>query len=541
MTDQAKRAEQKRREATVLLAERWGRGSRQEADARALLGPLRGLRLFDQLAWLADRVARLDPKDAKVRRLQTQALIEIGHPTAAAEVARAALRGLPESDPEWSELWGLLGRAYKQILIDSHDPGDWLGQEALKTAIAAYARPFRRDPGNCWHAVNLIAMSAFARRHGWKTPGLPDPLELAGQVIGQLDTKIARDGRQRCDKWDFANLFEAHLATGNLDAVEEYLGHYLAAPDLESFDVASTLRQLAQLWGFKDTDDKRRQGILQSLHTRLLSLPGAQISYSPQELAEIAASEARRGQLEKILGAEGTQSYGWWKKGLSRAASVGAVYSDSAKRTGTCFLVRGEDFGVEPGPYVLTNAHVVGEAGRGGALRPQDATVVFEALEDRKVFRVNPKIVRFSPVDRHDACLLRLVEPPPPAVEPLPLAFTLPLVPDLTEEEAAEPGADKMRVYVIGYPAGGGLEFSFQDNELLDHEGPTAERPCRVHYRAPTEEGSSGSPVFNRGDWEVIALHHLGGELSRLNGKPGSYPANEGISIFSIAADFKSR
>ena len=97
------------------------------------------------------------------------------------------------------------------------------------------------------------------------------------------------------------------------------------------------------------------------------------------------------------------------------------------------------------------------------------------------------------------------------------------------------------RVYVIGHPGGRELAFSFQDNELIDHEGPPAGKPpiagvCRVHYRAPTEGGSSGSPVFNAGLWEVVALHHNGGKIGmpRLNGKAGTYAANEGIAIGSI-------
>ena len=59
---------------------------------------------------------------------------------------------------------------------------------------------------------------------------------------------------------------------------------------------------------------------------------------------------------------------------------------------------------------------------------------------------------------------------------------------------------------------------------------------CRVHYRAPTEGGSSGSPVFNARLWEVIALHHKGGKIGmpKLNGVAGEYAANEGISIHSI-------
>ena len=114
-------------------------------------------------------------------------------------------------------------------------------------------------------------------------------------------------------------------------------------------------------------------------------------------------------------------------------------------------------------------------------------------------------------------------------VAPLPLATALP------------PVQNNAKVYIIGYPRGQDLAFSFQDNELLDHEGPPGGAQqipgvSRVHYRTPTEPGSSGSPVFDAKGWEVIALHHKGSKdgLPRLNGKAGSYAANEGVSIASI-------
>ena len=113
-------------------------------------------------------------------------------------------------------------------------------------------------------------------------------------------------------------------------------------------------------------------------------------------------------------------------------------------------------------------------------------------------------------------------------LDPMRLAEALPIVED---------GA---RVYIIGYAGETDLAFSFQDNELLDHEGPPGGNPqikgvSRVHYRAPTEPASSGSPVFNAG-WEVIALHHIGlkADMPKLNGKGGSYAASEGISLLSI-------
>jgi V8-like Glu-specific endopeptidase len=73
------------------------------------------------------------------------------------------------------------------------------------------------------------------------------------------------------------------------------------------------------------------------------------------------------------------------------------------------------------------------------------------------------------------------------------------------------------------------LQISLHDSVLLDIDND--ER--LVHYRTPTDPGSSGSPVFNA-LWEVMALHH-GGSAStpRLRGE-GTYEANEGISLSAI-------
>jgi len=57
-----------------------------------------------------------------------------------------------------------------------------------------------------------------------------------------------------------------------------------------------------------------------------------------------------------------------------------------------------------------------------------------------------------------------------------------------------------------------------------------------VHYRTPTTNGNSGSPVFVETQWRAVALHHSGSaQTGKLNGKSGTYDANEGISLASIS------
>jgi V8-like Glu-specific endopeptidase len=74
-----------------------------------------------------------------------------------------------------------------------------------------------------------------------------------------------------------------------------------------------------------------------------------------------------------------------------------------------------------------------------------------------------------------------------------------------------------------------------QDNLLLDWNKRL------VHYRTPSEPGSSGSPVFDD-QWRLIGLHHAGrSDMPRLDEKPGTYEANEGINILAIAEAIKQK
>jgi hypothetical protein len=334
---------------------------------------------------------------------------------------------------------------------------------------------------------------------------------------------------QERDEWFLPTLAEASLGLGDWDVVERNVKAYAALPDAKAFQIASTLRQLTQVWDLESVDVRGR-ALVDILRARLMTLPGGELTLGPAQLQRVAAQPMPdQGQLEAVLGEQGPKTYRWWKTGLARARSVAAVRHRMGNRVGTGFVVRAGDVGLAPPDelLVLTNFHVVNEHGASPGIRPEEAEVVLEAVDADRAHGVTGIVWRSTP-ERHDASLLR-VSPALEGIEPLPLAASLPVL----ERDA--------QVYVIGHPGGRDLAFSFQDNELLDHEGPPAGKPpipgvCRVHYKAPTEGGSSGSPVFNAGLWEVIALHHKGGKVGmpRLNGGEGSYGANEGISLRSI-------
>lgn len=80
------------------------------------------------------------------------------------------------------------------------------------------------------------------------------------------------------------------------------------------------------------------------------------------------------------------------------------------------------------------------------------------------------------------------------------------------------------RVNIIQHPQGRRKEVVLQDN--------TIERVKQtvLLYRADTQTGSSGSPVFNNG-WELVALHHAGGER---DAESNAWLNNEGIRISCI-------
>ena len=81
---------------------------------------------------------------------------------------------------------------------------------------------------------------------------------------------------------------------------------------------------------------------------------------------------------------------------------------------------------------------------------------------------------------------------------------------------------------VIQHPRGRRKEIALQDNVIDDV------RTNHVRYTSDTEPGSSGSPVFDN-SWDIVALHHAGGEFSN-----GKWVNNQGVRMDRIVAHLKS-
>lgn len=487
--------------------------------AKAFLQVLRSKRLFELLVDAAEACVQNDLNDPQIVVWQAQGLIETGN----ASAARTLLAKLvPTGNDMFCELHGLLGRSWKQTFFDSEDKSSPEVLNALTTSFREYKTSY--DAGSPWAGVNLLALSAFAKQNGIQLPADIDPRQLAIAILGLLETGEP-------DKWYHASRAEAYLAMDELEKARIEIGKYIQAEDTTAFELLSTQRQFTELW---QLDNQRPQGlaIIQALQAGLAQRwQQGHVELPPDEVRRtLDAARPSDQQLEAVLGEEGPIAYESLMQGLATARAVGVIRHTARGRMGTGFLVRGGALIPALGNelVVMTNAHVISDPpGMAGSVAFAASTITFEAVDRNTAYEFE-KVLWQSAVKDLDCTLLRLKKQPE-GITPLEIAPDIPAM------------DQKPRVYVIGYPGGRDLALSLQDNVLLDHEGPPQGTPlraniCYLQYRAPTEGGSSGSPVLES-SWQVIGLHHAGGKkMKKLNGQDGTWPANEGILMKSIMA-----
>lgn len=512
LQDIAKEAGRYDRPATEVLVRKAIDAARRGAvlDGRELktaLTALRDNRWFDLLREAGDALILAGDERPAVHKLYAQALIDTGVISAAVpflERLAATSQGF-----ERDEARGLLGRAWKQAYVNEGALTKDVAKTVIERSLEQYYTPYVENRDNLYQGINAVAMLCRAERDGVAVSGAyPDPRELATAIRNRV---LELDEINRAQPWDYATAAEASIALKEWDAALKWMNRYM--PDANAFAAAGTLRQLKEVWQLGANDDDEGGPLVHLLEANTLKKQGGQSvasssgsAFSPESLHR----QLLHKNLQAVLGTESYKTLEWYRKGLVRAANVA--------RIGTLFYTFGTGFLVElDGQQLLvTNHHVVPDK-----LTYDRAYVTFEAREDdKRRYRIEEQLWT-SRIDDLDATIVRL-DKPVEGIEAYPFCEKVPPL---------DPPA---RVYVIGHPKGGSMSFSIADNILLAHKEP------KLQYRAPTDPGSSGSPVFDD-EWSLLALHHAGGaDMPKLDGE-GVWPANEGLDINKVFERFRAR
>ena len=531
----------------------------EQDDIRAVLAGLKSARAFDLLAKTADRSLARMPDDATTRRLYGQALIDSGQMYAGIEILKSALAIKPLEEAERDEINGLIGRAHKQIYVDhvpdASTPANIKDQfkRNLQLAIDHYAEGYNADiPNqNHWHGINLAALLVLARKdghHDIKNPTGLEPEDIASRTILRLEPQAATTN----DHWVLATLAECYLVRGDVERASQYFGQYIRHPRADNFALSGTVRQLEQVFRLSPGEGEGGK-ILAALKEAQIAAPEGKFSLdgdSLKELGKFAGTAEHKRFSETIVPGGGYVKLGLLQIVVGRAAAIAALCNPSGATQGTGFIVRGADLKPDWGNdlYLVTNAHVLSDQNltdfeSEAPLRPDTVRIVLEGAGGMHL-ECAPKARWQSAIAKHDVVIVPL-KGDLKEVKPLPLCSPgIRLQPGDPDKE--DPHNSASRVSVIGYPLGGPLSLSVvgsingANGMLVDLGSRTKGEPdpTYLHYRAPTEPGNSGSPVFETESWTVIGLHHEGFDRfdgrPKLDGKPGKSYANEGISIHSI-------
>ncbi|HSF86607.1 MAG TPA: serine protease [Acidimicrobiia bacterium] len=493
--------------ATAVAAVREATWAKQldEEQVQEVVARLQRRAEFDHAVAIGDAAIATRRATVATRRRYSQALIEIGALHAAELELEAILDGGHTTAKEQGEAQGLLGRLRKQRYIASGDPED------LQAAIAAYFEGYQGGTDVQWHGANLLALIARAGREQADLPlGLPALEQLADEVLAEVERVPAN---QR-NIWTRATEVEARVAKGETDAARHVAQDLANSKGVDNFELQSLRRQLLEVWQLEDTDP-----VILAISDRTLQLgSGATLDLPESPM-----------KLEKILGTALPIGYNNLMKGLRAAESVCKITDAAGEGWGTGFLIRGslvhESLGDDP--ILVTNAHVISSIPGESQLQAVEAQAHFEVTkgaDGEPLVITGLTEIWTSAIRKRDVTLLRFDTEVPELPQPIEAA---PVLPPVTE------GAF---VYVIGHPAGGGVKFSIRGNDLLSYDPES----IKVHYTAPTEGGSSGSPVFSSA-WQLMAVHHAGNEqMKRLDDPTKTYKANEGITLESIRAEFEA-
>jgi hypothetical protein len=451
---------------------------------------IRRKRLFADLEHAASLFGMAGKEDPVIRRQWCQSLLDQGRVLQALAALNLMSQKYSDEPAEGPEIRGLIGRAYKQLFVEDSDA------ESLRAAISAYRFDWERRQGDHrWHGINLVSLLLRAKRDDISVENGLDAAEIAHQIHDDIEEQGATG------IWDYATSMEVAIAQQDERAILTSAKKYIQHPDADAFELASTLRQLKEVWSLEGTDIGNK--LLPVLEYAVLQREGGAVH--PTQLGKVPVGEG----FEAVYGTEATVKLQWIDTLYRSCTAVGRIGNTATgDPVGTGFLMSGADLCSRwgNGPFFLTNSHVISlDPVDEAPLRPLQAEVEFTRLNGRPRVRLGELVFSSQRIEM-DISILQII--PPPDAGKLELCPTLPKI----------SGTLMQRVYVVGHPKGQELAVSLYDNSLAECSRQY------VRYRSPTEEGNSGSPVLDR-QLSCFAIHHRALKEKQLN---------EGIALEAV-------
>lgn len=498
-------------------------------EAERIMTKLRGAMLFSLMQKVGNAFVITGRGSFTIHRQFAQAAIEQKQFDLAIFILNDLIQRTSVSEDkkavsENAEAKGLLGRIYKQLFVTAFNEGTKMAKDYLEKAFGCYYQVYQvNDEEYLWQGVNALALICRAKKENLDIKDPPDYKLLAEKIKNIVAEK---EVAEKALAWDFAIAAEACIALDQWHEALEWTEKYVQHSDISFFAISGTLRQFREIWQLDKVPEAAQ--ILFLLNQSLA------IKTQVENQSTTKTALKKTDDYESNFGDDTIKTLEWYQEGLARCNAVARIGVEASKGIGTGFLLRGSVLTKKLGDdfVLLTNEHVINDDPEiKDTLRCEDAKVIFEKVGMKEIFGVE-KTYSVSDRSKLDVAIVQFFQKDQQRIneigqasEPFPVAKALPIV------------EKTQRIYIIGHPGGETLSLSLQDNELLDHEAPAP----RIHYRTPTEKGSSGSPVFNR-IWKLIGIHHKGGEMMpRLNNLQGTYKANEGIWIQSIINDLQTQ
>ncbi|MGF1508379.1 MAG: trypsin-like peptidase domain-containing protein [Myxococcota bacterium] len=477
-----------------------------------------------------------------VRTLEAQALIDTSQLHTALQKLNDLKASLPAAGPntDRSETLGLIGRTHKQYFVSALALGDeGRAKDHLARAISSYHEAYPLDPA--WNGANVAALTWRAEYEGI----------AIGENAADVGSRLIRDlpDVDEAGVWELTALAQGFMAKGDWDAGRRIYERFVDRLEREAmrsstFMAFGDYRQLREIWLADAQDAGERVKPFEALERAIARGVFGKRHIEPAETASLRAALREAGddagrQLQALV-AEGRFIYARDLEMLMRFhPCIGRVERrNNEKFVGTGFLMDGHalDIGF-PGPVLVTNEHVLSDHPRESRqLRPAEARVRFERWTTDVMpmgysFPVR-RILRASNQNRHDVVVAQL--------EGLGSDATTVKLSDRDNpfpEPTSNTEQDLGWVHPIGYPGGSVLSYSFGGNDVIDHDLHLGGAAIRVvHYKANTEPGSSGSPVFDR-NGRVVAIHRA--SVSKTiegtpKAHPGNYKVNEGVGLLAV-------